>query len=211
MAVALKHESLGEFYLRRRLGLLAQEAPFVLRITRWRELTGPVLAVKERMARMPSPATPDNNKIVRTFRPQKTAHLVGRGHIAGEALRRALPVFKPMLSRVRDENGVPLHLERWMTVEGLRQIATLPLDEEAGAKLAIVFRLQERIADLDRVELIARRADRLTREEATYLLSRMTRFDPASNRWATVGLRIMLGGQTNDPGVKTTLDWLRSI
>lgn len=134
-----------------------------------------------------------------------------RGHIAGEAQRRVLPVLKTLLGRVRDQGGVPLHLERWMTVEGLRHTVTLPLDEEAGAKLAIVFRLQERVADLDRVELIARRAERLTREEATYLLSRMTRFDPASNRWATAGLRIMLGGQANDPGVKPTLDWLRSI
>jgi hypothetical protein len=210
MAAALKHESLGEFYLRRRLGALAKQAPFVLRVTRWHGLTGPVLAVKERMVRPQTPVTPDNS-VVRTLRPQKTARLVERGHIAGEVLRRALPLLKSMLGRVRDENDVPLHLDRWMTIEGLRHTVTLPLDEEAGAKLAILFRLQERVADLDRVELIARRADRLTREEASYLLSRMTRFDPASNRWATVGLRIMLGGQPNDLGVKTTLDWLRSI
>jgi hypothetical protein len=116
-----------------------------------------------------------------------------------------------MLSRVRDEAGVPLHLERWMTVEGLRRTATLPLDEEAGAKLALVFRLHERIADLDRVELIARRVERLTREEATYLLSRITRFDPAANRWAMAGLSIMLGGQAKDPAVRSTLDLLRGI
>jgi hypothetical protein len=106
---------------------------------------------------------------------------------------------------------VPLQLERWMTVEGLRQTVTLPLDEEAGAKLAILFRLHERIADLDRIELIARRVERLTREEANYLLSRMSRFDPAANRWAMAGLRIMFGGQAKDPAVKQTLDRLRGI
>jgi hypothetical protein len=210
MAVALNRESLDEFYQRRSLATVAKTAPFVLRITRWREVTGPVLAVKERLVRAQT-ATAYDNDVVRALRPQKTARLVERGHIAGAALHRAQPMLKSVLGRVRDECDVPLHLERWMTVEGLRQIVTLPLDEEAGAKLAVIFRLQERIADLDRIELIARRADRLTREEAAYLLSRMTRFDPASNRWATAGLRIMLGGQAKDPGVKTTLDWLRNI
>ena len=122
-----------------------------------------------------------------------------------------LPVLKSVLGRVRDQGGVPLNLERWMTVEGLRRIVTLPLDEEAGAKLALVFRLHERIADLDRVELIARRVERLTREEANYLLSRTTRFDPAANRWAMAGFRIMLGGQAKDPAVRETLDRLRGI
>jgi hypothetical protein len=47
MAVALNRESLDEFY-RRRVAGLTKAAPFVLRITRWREMTGPVLVVKER-------------------------------------------------------------------------------------------------------------------------------------------------------------------
>lgn len=209
MAVALNRESLGDFH-RRRLAGLTKSAPFVLRITRWRESTGPVLVIKERTARQQAPAAPDS-EVVRALRPAKKANLTERGHIAGEPQRRVWPVLKSILGRVRDEAGVPLHLERWMTIEGLRQTVTLPLDEEAGAKLAIVFRLHERIADLDRVELIARRVERLTREEAHYLLSRMTRFDPAANRWATAGLRVMLGGQAQDPAVRETLDRLRGI
>ena len=35
----------------------------------------------------------------------------------------------------------------------------LPLDDEAGCKLALMFKLQERIKELDRVELLARRID----------------------------------------------------
>jgi hypothetical protein len=208
MALALKRETLDEFHRRRLAGLL-KSAPFVLRITRWRELTGPVLVVKERLSR-PAPATADSG-VVRPLRPAAAAHLVARGHLAGAAQRRALPVLKAVLGRVRDGNGVPLHLERWMTVEGLRHSATLPIDEEAGAKLALVFRLHERIADLDRVELIARRVERLTREEAGYLLSRMTRFGPAANRWAAAGLRIMLGGQAQDPATAEMLDRLRGL
>jgi hypothetical protein len=145
------------------------------------------------------------------LRPRQAGRLVERGHIAGEAQRRVLPVLKSIVGRVRDEAGVPLHLERWMTVDGLRHTVTLPLDDEAGAKLAIVFRLQQRIADLDRIELIARRAERLTREEASYLLSRMTRFAPAANRWAMSGMRIILGGQAKDPAVMAMLDWLRGL
>jgi len=98
-----------------------------------------------------------------------------------------------------------------MMAEGLRHIVNLPLEEEAGAKLAIIFQLQQRIANLDRIELIARRAERLTREEALYLLSRMTRFGPAANRWAMAGLRVMLGGQAKDTAVTVMLDWLRGL
>jgi hypothetical protein len=209
MAVAVNRESLDSFH-RRRLGGLTRSAPFVLRITRWREMTGPVLVIKERNARQQAPAAPDSD-VVRALRPAKKANLTERGHIAGEPQRRVLPVLRSILGRVRDKAGVPLHLERWMTIEGLRQVVTLPLDEEAGAKLALIFRLHERIADLDRVELIARRAERLTREEAHYLLSRMTRFDPAANRWAVAGLRIMLGGQPGDPAVKELLNRLHGI
>jgi len=209
MAVALKRETLDDLY-RRRLAGLTKAAPFVLRITRWRGQTGPVLVTKERMMRTQAPAGLERD-VVCQLRPRQTARLVERGYIAGEAQRRLLPVFKSILGRVRDEAGVPLNLERWMSIEGLRHAVALPLDEEAGAKLAIIFRLRQRIADLDRIELIGRRAERLTREEASYLLSRMTRFGPAANRWAMAGLRIMLGGQAKDPGVMAMLDWLRGL
>jgi hypothetical protein len=62
----------------------------------------------------------------------------------------------------------------------------LPLDEVAGAKLGLIFRLQERLTDLDRVDLIARRVARFTREEAVYWLSRTTSFEPDANRWGSL-------------------------
>src|SRR6516164_2024930 len=128
MAVALNRESLDDFY-RRRVAGSVRAAPFVLRITRWREVTGPVLVVKERLSR-PRPPPDTESGVVRALRPVTRSHLIERGHIAAVALRRVLPVLKSMLGRVRDGNGVPLHLERWMTVEGLRHAVTLPLDEE---------------------------------------------------------------------------------
>jgi predicted YcjX-like family ATPase len=73
----------------------------------------------------------------------------------------------------------------------------------------LIFRLQERILDLDRVELIARRVARFTREEAVYWLSRMISFGPDANRWAISGLRIMLGGQAKDTAVERMLARLK--
>jgi hypothetical protein len=95
-------------------------------------------------------------------------------------------------------------------LEGLRQRVTLPIDEEAGAKLALIFRLQERLPDVDRAELLARRVLLFSREEALYWFSRITDFGPDANRWAISGLRLMLGGQAGDAGVSRMLDKLRT-
>jgi hypothetical protein len=84
------------------------------------------------------------------------------------------------------------------------------LDEEAGCKLSLIFRLRERILEMDRVELIARRVQRFTREEAAYWYSRTTNFGEAANRWARAGMRTMLGGQPGDPAVEEMLAELRS-
>jgi len=110
---------------------------------------------------------------------------------------------------VADPAGVPLELARYLTAEGMRIRGNLPLDEEAGAKLALIFRLQDRIKDLDRVELIAYRVRQFTREEAAYWLSRTTSFGPIANRWALSGLRTMLGGHADDKGVAEMLERLR--
>jgi hypothetical protein len=189
------------------LGRLWRRCPFVLRITEWKDLPVPVLVVKERQslngAHPPSPTSSDPRG------QSSQGHLVECGHLAGEAQRRCLPILRQIVGRVRDEYGVPLELQRYLTQEGLRLRLNLPLDEEAGAKLGLIFRLQERITDLDRVELIARRVARFTREEAVYWLSRMTSFGTDANRWAISGLRIMLGGQAKDPAVERMLGRLR--
>ena len=189
------------------LGRLWRRFPFVLRITEWKDVPVPVLVVKERQslngANPPSPTSSD------TQGRSSQGNLVECGHLAGAAQRRCLPILRQIVGRVRDEYGVPLELQRYLTHEGLRLRLNLPLDEEAGAKLGLIFRLQERLTDLDRVELIARRVARFTREEAVYWLSRMTSFGTDANRWAISGLRIMLGGQAKDPAVERMLGRLR--
>lgn len=188
-----------------RLAKLAAKTPFVLRITEWKGKPVPVLVIKERHYR-------DNDKPARGAngeRQRTRPVLIERGSLYGEPLHRCRPIVKSILECVTDKVGVPLELNRYMTAEGLRLRGNLPLDEEAGAKLALIFRLQDRLKDLDRVELIAYRVAQFTREEAAYWLSRTTSFGPSANRWAASGLRVMLGGHSKDPDIEEMLAKLR--
>jgi hypothetical protein len=193
-------------YYDRRLAPRWRRAPYILRITEWKDLPVPVLVVKERQGLSQAE---QSSQLALPLDGQPRSTLVERGHLAGEAQRRCLPILRSILERVCDDTGVPAGLERYLTQEGLRLRLSLPLDEEAGAKLALIFRLQERVPDLDRVELIARRVLRFTREEAAYWLSRTTSFGADANRWALSGLRVMLGGQAKDPAVQRMLARLR--
>lgn len=183
-----------------------RKAPFVLRITEWKGSPIPVLVVKERQGQdddtLDAPAPSDT---AASLTP-RNGNLAERGHLAGDALRRVLPILRAIVAPVQDESGIPLKLERFLTQEGLRLRVNLPLDEDAGAKLALICRLQERVTDMERVELMARRVARFTGEEAAYWLSRMTSFGPDASRWAVAGMRIMLCGQAQDAGVGRMLE-----
>ena len=196
---------------RKRLSRLLRDAPFVLRITRWAGVNGPVLVVKER--RQDENCNADNHPANREDGPQrkrKRRTLVERGHISGEAQRRCLATIRTIVAKVLDRAGIPLDLQRYLTPVGLRERWTVPLDDEAGAKLGLIFRLHDRVADMDRVELMARRVERFSREEAGYWYSRLTSFGREANRWAASGMRIMLGGQPSDPAVGDMLIRLRA-
>lgn len=192
-------------HLRERLNQISGKAPFVLRITEWCNTPIPVLVVKERHYRDQddAPKGPGGQ------RARARSILIDRGSLHGEPLHRCLPLLRRIVEGVTDSAGVPLELSRYLTNEGLRIRGNLPLDEEAGAKLALLFRLQDRIKNLDRVELIAHRVRQFTREEAAYWLSRTTSFGPLANRWAISGLRTMLGGHADDKGVQEMLERLR--
>jgi hypothetical protein len=176
-----------------------RKSPFVLRFTEWKNYPPPVLVVKERLDL-------DDNRDDASRR----GRLSDRGCLWGEAQRRCLPLIRHIIEPVCDSSGVPLELQRFITQEGLKLRINLPLDEEAGAKLALLFRLQERLNDADRVELIGRRIMRFSREEAAYWLSHTTSFGADANRWAISGMRLMLGGQAKDEGVQRMLDKLRA-
>lgn len=187
----------------RRLEPLLDDCPWILRITEWADRPPPLFIVKERV----TPEAEDNgNGTEHAF----DSRLYERGRLYGEALRRCTPVMRAILGRIRDDAGIPLELEQYLSAASNGFRGNLPLDVEAGAKLALIFKLRERVDELDRVELIARRVDRFTREEATYWHSRITHFGKAPSRWAQAGMRIMLGGQPGDPAVEEMLERLRA-
>jgi hypothetical protein len=206
--MAKKKPSLKEYY-QQRLEPLWRKAPFVLRITEWKEYPIPVLVIKERHESSDASSEQASEMNTGIFN-QSRGVLVERGHLHGDSQRRCLPVIRNIVTSICDDAGVPLELQRYLTVEGMRMRVNLPLDQEAGTKIALICRLQERVKDLDRVELIARRATRFSREEAAYWLSRMTSFSPDAKRWAVAGLRVMLGGHPKDPGVERMLEKLRA-
>ena len=179
------------------------KAPWILRVTEHKNRPVPVMIVKERI--LPDQRTDTDGLIA------PRSILKERGVIYGQAQLRCLPVIRTILSRVCDRAGIPLELQQFLNGKRITFRGNLPLDEEAGPKLAMIFKLQERITEMDRVELIARRVNRFTREEVSYWYSRITSFGKAANRWALSGMKVMLAGQPRDPHVETMLDELRKL
>ena len=172
-----------------------------LRITEHKGKPLPVLVVKERLYA--------NGEWDKRDIPAGQSMLKERGLIYGQSMRRCLPVIRIITSRVCDSSGVPLELQRFFPNGRILFRGNLPLNEEAGAKLSLIFKLQERILDMDRVELLAWRIDRFSQEEALYWLTRATHYGVTASRWAQAGMRIMLGGQPGDKGIIRTLDKMR--
>lgn len=214
-AAAVKSVSaatLDAYYKRRHLDRLWHAAPFVLRATEWKDYPAPVLVISERgweedrqhpfvweEAIRHSPEPVFASKGV----------LQERGHVWGEAFIRIHPLIRNLLRDITDDSGVPLELDQFLAKAATPFRGNLPLDDEAGAKLALIFRLSERVKDLDRVELIARRVMRFTREEAAYWLSRLVHFGKTGNQWAVTGLRIVLAGEGSGPEIGTELEALK--
>jgi hypothetical protein len=178
-----------------------RKAPWVLRLTEHSDKPIPVFLTKQRI--LPDQRSDADDLIA------PRSILLERGLLYGPSQLRCLPIIRTILTRVSDPAGIPLELNQFLNGKRISFRGNLPLDEEAGCKLALLFKLQERVKDLDRVELIARRVDRFTREEAAYWYSRMTSFGHAANRWAMAGMKIMLSGQPGDPNVVTMLEELQ--
>ncbi|KKM12712.1 hypothetical protein SY88_02265 [Clostridiales bacterium PH28_bin88] len=184
-----------------RIRPLLERASWVLRVTEYKDKPVPVFVVKERSS--PEEDQQKNGKAV-----GKTV-LRDRGLLYGQSLRRCLPVIRTITGSVCDDAGIPLDLQRFLGNGRIAFRGNLPMDEEAGVKLSLIFKLQERVKEMDRVELIAWRVARFSREEAAYWLTRVTQYGEAANRWALAGMRIMLGGQPGDPAILHMLEKLR--
>lgn len=182
---------------------MTKSTSWLLRVTEMKDYTGPVLVIKERV--LLDETLKKENIEVGTHKTE----LKDRGLIYGQSLRTCLPVIKEILSHVMDSQGVPLELHQFFQGKAIKFRGNIPLDGEAGPKLALIFKLQERLLDQNRVELIAWRVERFSREESAYWLSRITHFGAKANLWAQSGLRIMLGGQPKDPEIDRMLTQLR--
>ncbi len=179
-----------------------QEYPWSIRITVHKEKPVPVLVIKERFTGNKDQQHKENNRVTATI-------LKDRGLIYGQSLRRCMPIIRTIVGKVCNPAGVPFDLQSFFPGGRIFFRGNLPLDEEAGSKLALIFKLQERIIDMDRVELLALRVERFSREEAVYWLTRLTQYGPTSGRWAQSGMRIMLGGQPGDKEITKMLERLR--
>ena len=187
--------------LQQRIRPMVKNSSWVLRVTEYKDKPVPVLVVKKRFLSEEDPK--QNGK------PVGKATLKDQGLSYGHSLRRSLPVIREVVSGVCDPAGVPLELQRFFSNGRITFRGNLPLDSEAGTKLALIFKLQERLKDMDRAELIAWRVERFSYEEASYWLTRATLYGEAANRWAQAGMRLMLGGQSEDKAVLQMLEKLR--
>ena len=180
-----------------------KDARWILRITEHKKKPVPIFLIKERMF-------PDQRMDTDNLAARRSV-LRNRGLLYGPKQVRCLPVIKKILFRINDHKGIPLELHQYLNGTSISFRGNLPLDDEGGYKIALIFKLQERIKELDRVELIARRVDRFTSEEAGYWYSRMTTFGDAANRWAMAGMKIILGGHPRDQNVERMLEDLKKI
>jgi hypothetical protein len=201
MALKQKNAQNDDLHYQHQVQPALPRAPWVLRITEHADKPTPVFIVKERIH--PDQRTDTNGLVA----PRSVLRECGL--LYGPQQQRCLPIIRNILSRINDHKGIPLELVRYLKNRRISFRGNLPLDNEAGPKLSLIFKLQERIKELDRVELIARRADRFTREEAAYWYSRISTFGDAANRWAMAGMKIMLAGHSHDPNVETMLEELR--
>ena len=122
------------------------KAPWVLRITEHRDKPAPVMIVKERI---PAEQRDDTGDLV-----APRSVLRERGLVYGPPQVRCLPRIRTILTRICDKAGIPFELHRHLQGKRITFRGNLPLDEEAGCKLALICKLQERIKEMDRVELL---------------------------------------------------------
>ncbi|SDO82646.1 DUF7680 family protein [Selenomonas ruminantium] len=173
---------------------LLKSSPWVMRITVRKDYTGPVLVLSERYSTE-----------------KKTEKLREYGCIYNGALRYCRKAIQIMLSEVTDEAGRSLGLDELID-DKIVYRGNLPLNETIGAKLALLAKLHPQVRRADRLELMAWRIERFTREETLYWLTKVSvpTYGRRGIEWAKSGLRLMLAGRQDDKKViQDILDKIR--
>ena len=174
---------------------LLKTAPWILRITERKPHTGPVLVICERYI------TENDTTALREY-----------GAIYDKALRVSRPVIASLLATIRDDAGRVLGLDTLLAGD-ISYRGQIPLDTNVGAKLALFAKLHPQVRREDRIELMAWRIERFSREETLYWLSKVSIssiYGKAGIEWAKSGLRTMLAGHQSDKAsVQKYLDRIR--
>ena len=134
---------------------MLKTAPWVLRVTERKDYTGAILEVCERY-------DTGNN----------TTRLREHGRIYNGTLRTCKDAIRYMMSQVQDELGRPLGIQELID-DRLEYRGQIPLDETTGAKLALLFKLHPVVRSQNRIELMAWRIERFSREETLYWLGKV--------------------------------------
>ena len=165
--------------------LRVKSATWIMRITVRKDYTGPALVLCERYVTE-----------------KKTVKLREYGCIYNGALRHCRRAIKIMLAEVTDEAGRSLGLDELIEGE-IAYRGNLPLNETIGAKLALLAKLHPQVRRADRLELMAWRIERFTREETFYWLTKVSvpTYGRRGMEWAKSGLRLMLAGRQGDKKV----------
>ena len=162
---------------------MLKTAPWILRIAEQKKYTGPVLEICER----------------RATEAGKTK-LWEYGRIFNGNFRTCKAAIRYMMSQVTDNAGRPLGLQEFIDSK-VAYRGQIPLDEVTGAKLALLFKLHGQVRSPERIELMAWRIERFSREETMYWLSKVSVesfYGKRGIEWAKSGLRLMLAGQQKD-------------
>lgn len=171
-----------------------KDSPWILRVTERKDYTGPLLEICERQ-------NTDSG----------TTRLKEYGRIYNGTLRTCKRAIRYMMSQELDQMGRSAGLHELID-DKIEYRGQIPLRDEIGAKLALLFKLHPQVRSQERIELMAWRIERFTREEALYWVSKVSIpvYGQRGIEWAKSGLRLMLAGQQKDEAaVRELLDKLR--
>ena len=178
----------------RNMEKMVKTAPWVLRVTESKKVSGPVLVISERYT------SETGNTRLREY-----------GRIYNGDLRACRNAIHYMMSQVCDDLGRPLGIQELID-DKMAFRGNIPLDRTVGTKIALLFKLHPQIRNSSRVELLAWRIERFTFEESMYWLGKVSvpTYGKRSVEWAKSGLRMMLAGQNKDQKeIDELLDKLR--
>ncbi len=173
---------------------LLKGATWIMRITERKGYTGPVLVLCERRKTE-----------------KGTERLYEYGCIYNGCLRACKRAIRIMLERVNDDAGRSLALQELID-DTITYRGQIPLNETIGAKLSLLSKLHPQVRRADRLELMAWRIERFSREETLYWLTKVSvpTYGRRGIEWAKSGLRMMLAGRQADGNViQGLLDNLR--